>query len=133
MHTSTIRRTIAAALVGGAALTMTACGSPADTVSDNISKAADNFEVARRILFVDTFTNTNLLSIEGRCNINVDGDGGGQLEVTCRTPAGDKKHFLGLGVGVTYFVEQMNPSQVSQDHYKVYFRPQTIVPDIDVK
>lgn len=109
------------------------CSSNADVVSDNISKAADNFEVARRIIFIDSFTNEYMLVIEGRCNISVDGDGGGQLEVTCRTPKGDKKHFLGLGVGSTYFVEQIDPITVSQDHYKVYFKPSTIIPDIDAK
>jgi hypothetical protein len=109
------------------------CSSNADVVSENLSKAADNFEIARRVIFIDTFTNEYLLSIEGRCNINVDQDGGGQLEVTCRTPEGDKKHFLGLGVGATYFVEQLNPAQVSQDHYKVYFKPSVIIPDIDAK
>jgi predicted small secreted protein len=117
-------------VVLAAAMLLAGCGSKADTVSENISKAADDFQIARRILFVDTFTDKNLLAIEGRCNIKVDGN---QLEVTCRTPAGDKKHYLGLEVGVTYFVEQMNPAQVSEDHYKVFFRPQTLVPDVDVK
>lgn len=108
------------------------CSSNADVVSENISKAADNFEIARRIVFVNGITDNYLLSIEGRCNISVD-QGERQLEVTCRTPQGDKKHFLGLSDNVTYFVEQMNPVTVSQDHYKVYFKPSTIIPDIDAK
>lgn len=109
------------------------CSSNADVVSENISKAADNFEVARRVIFIDTVKNEYMLVIEGRCNIAVDGDGGGQLEVTCRTPKGDKKHFLGLNMTSTYFVEQIDPITVSQDHYKVYFKPSTIIPDIDAK
>ncbi|QHB37796.1 site-specific recombination directionality factor RDF [Mycobacterium phage Imvubu] len=129
----TIRNTAAALAVGGAALGLVGCSAPADTVSENISRASGNFEVARRVVFVNTFTNEYLLAIEGRCDIAADGDGRGQLEVTCRTPEGDKKHFLGLDVGVSYFVEQVSPIAVSQDHYKVYFRPQTIVPDIDAK
>jgi hypothetical protein len=124
-------RTIAT--VGLATAVLTGCSSNADVVSENISKAADNFEIARRIIFIDTVTNEYMLSIEGRCNIAVDGDGGGQLEVTCRTDAGDKKHFLGLNHTATYFVEQLNPAQVSQSHYKVYFKPSVIVPDVDVK
>lgn len=124
------RALIAVAL---AALTVAGCSSNADVVSENISKAADNFEVARRIVFIDTMTNEYLLVIEGRCNIAVDGDGGGQLEVTCRTPEGDKKHFLGLNHTATYFVEQVNPITVSQDHYKVYFKPSVIIPDVDAK
>lgn len=112
---------------------LTGCSSNADVVSENISKEAENFGVARRVIFVNTFTNEYLLVVEGRCNVQADGDGGGQLEVTCRAPEGDKKHFLGLAVGVTYFVEQMNPVTVSQDHYKVYFKPSVIVPDVDAK
>lgn len=123
----------AAVVTGLAVLTLAGCSSNADVVSDNISKAADNFEVARRIVFIDTVTNEYMLTIEGRCNINVDGDGGGQLEVTCRTPAGDKKHFLGLNHTATYFVEQVSPISVDQNHYKVYFKPSVIIPDIDAK
>lgn len=111
-------------------LVLAGCSSSADIASENLSKAADNFEIARRIVFVDTFTNNYLYAIEGRCNINVDGN---QLEVTCRTPQGDKKHFLGLAVGVTYFVEQMNPAVINQDHYKVFFKPSVIIPDVDAK
>lgn len=128
-----MKKIIAAAVTGLAALTIAGCQSDAEVVSDNISKAADNFEIARRVVFTDTFTNEYLLAIEGRCNIATDGDGGGQLEVTCRTPQGDLKHFLGLGVGVTYFVEQVDPVRVSADHYKVYFKPSVIIPDVDIK
>lgn len=120
-------------LFAAVAMLVAGCSSNADVVSDNISKAADNFEIARRIIFIDTMTNQYMLVIEGRCNINVDGDGGGQLEVTCRTDAGDKKHFLGLNHTSTYFVEQLNPAHVSQSQYKVYFKPASIIPDVDVK
>lgn len=44
-----------------------------------------------------------------------------------------KKHFLGLSDNVTYFVEQLEAKDVSTYHYKVIFKPQTIIPDIDVK
>lgn len=124
---------IATAIALSAAVVLSGCSSNADVVSENLSKAADNFEVARRVIFIDTMTNEYMLVIEGRCNIGADGDGMGQLEVTCRTPEGDKKHFLGLNHTATYFVEQINPMTVSQDHYKVYFKPSTIIPDVDAK
>jgi hypothetical protein len=106
------------------------CSSDADVVSENISRAAEDFQIARRVVFVNGITNDYLLSIEGRCNIDQEER---QLEVTCRTPDGDKKHFLGLSDNVTYFVEQMNPVNVSEDHYKVYFKPSTIIPDVDAR
>lgn len=125
-------RTIAAALAIGAAATLVGCSSDADVASQNLSAAADNFEIARRIIFVNGITDKNLLVIEGRCNIAVDKDES-QLEVTCRTPEGDKKHYLGLSDNVTYFVEQMNPKAIDGNHYRVFFNPSVILPDIDAK
>lgn len=44
-----------------------------------------------------------------------------------------KKHYLGISDNVTYFVEQMDASSVDTFHYKVAFRPETILPDIDMQ
>ncbi len=104
----------------------------ADIANRNLSKAADNFEVVRRIVFYNGITDTYILTIEGRCSIH--DDGLGQLEVVCKT--GDntyKKHFLGLSDNVTYFAEQLESKNVSVNHYRVTFKPRTILPDIDVR
>lgn len=103
----------------------------ADVVSKNISKAADNFEVTRRVVMFNGITDQYLLTIEGRCNID---DDGRQLEVVCKL--GDdafKKHFLGLSDNVSYFVEQGDPVDVSEYHYRVTFKPQSILPDPDFR
>jgi len=123
---------IASVMTGVTALSLVGCSSNADVVSDNISAAAENFEIARRVIYFNGITDKIMFVIEGRCNIEVD-EAESQLEVTCRTPEGDKKHFLGLSDNTTYFVEQVNPVRVSQDYYKVYFNPSTIIPDVDVK
>lgn len=124
-----ITKRAALALLAAAGLSLAGCSSDADVVSENISKAADQFEVARRIVFVNGITDKYLLSIEGRCNIDDDGN---QLEVTCKTTGGEyKKHFLGLSDNVTYFVEQLEGKNVSADHYRVIFKPEVIVPDVD--
>ena len=107
------------------------CSSQADVASANLSKAAEEFEVDRRVVFFNGITDTYLLSIEGRCSIE---DQGNQLEVTCKTePEAFKKHFLGLSDNVSYFVEQMEPVDVDVYRYRVIFRPQQIVPDIDTE
>ena len=41
------------------------CSSDATIASQNISKAADMFEIDRRIVFLNGITDTYLLSIEG--------------------------------------------------------------------
>lgn len=125
-----MKKAVVASVLAGSAI-LAGCSSNAEVVSENISRAAEDFQIARRVIFLNGITDKYILVIEGRCNI-VD-EGGVQLEVTCRTPEGDKKHFLGLSDNVTYFVEQMNPTQVSQDHYKVFFKPSVILPDVDAK
>ena len=110
---------------------MGACSDDADVASDNISKAADNFEVQRQIVFFNGITDTYLLTIEGLCSIYDDGN---QLEVTCKTgPTEFKKHFLGLSDNVSYFVEHQDATGVSTDRYRVTFKPETVVPDIDAR
>jgi hypothetical protein len=110
---------------------LTGCTDDADVASDNLSKAADNFEVERRVVFFNGITDTYLLSIEGRCAIT---DEGKQLEVTCKLGK-DKfeKHFLGLSDNVSYFVEQMEPVDADEYHYRVTFKPEQIVPDINLR
>ena len=43
-----------------------------------------------------------------------------------------KKHFLGLSDNVSYFVEQMEPIEEDPYHYKVIFKPEEIIPDIEM-
>ena len=115
----------AAALVVG----LTACSTDADVASENLSKAADQFEINRRVIFYNGITNEYILTIEGFCSIE---DEGIQLEVTCKLgDAKFRKHFLGLSDNVTYFVEQLESAGVSTDHYRVIFKPEVIIPDFD--
>lgn len=121
-------------LIGVALIaTMTACPSDADVASTNLSKAADNFEVQRRIVFYNGITNEYILVIEGLCSLgNFDEER--ELSVTCKVgPDQFKKHFLGLSDNVTYVVEQLASNSVSTSRYRVIFKPSTIVPDVDVR
>lgn len=104
----------------------------AKIASRNLSKAADNFEVNRRIVFYNGVTGDYILNIEGLCSIS--GGRSSQLGVTCKTgPSEYKKHYLGLSDNVTFFAEQLTPNEVSVYHYRVVFKPQSIIPKIDVK
>ena len=115
----------AAALVG--------CDRDADVASRNLSEAADNFQITRRIVFYNGITNDYMLSIEGLCSIGSTTSSRG-ISVTCKTsPTEYKKHLLGLSDNVTYFVEQMEPAAVGVYRYVVVFKPAAIVPDVRVK
>ena len=116
----------------GVAILAAGCDTDARVASQNLSKAADMFEIDRRIVFYDAIQGAYLLSIAGKCSIKKD-RGDAQLEVTCKTGRGEfKKHFLGVSDNVTYFAEQLNPSKQSVYRYRVIFKPTVIVPDIDV-
>lgn len=107
--------------------------SDANVASRNLSKAADQFEVTRRIVFYNGITADYMLTIEGLCSLG-NADPVRQLSVTCKTgPDTYKKHFLGLSDNVTYFVEQVQASPASPYQYRVVFKPLAIVPDIELR
>jgi hypothetical protein len=113
-------------------ISMAGCTSEADTVSENLSKSADSFQVQRRVVFFNGITDKYLLTIEGLCSIDA-GDSK-KLAVTCKVGEGQyKKHYLGLSDNVSYFVEQTDAKYEDAYHYKVLFRPEEIIPDIDLQ
>lgn len=115
------------------AVLLSACATEADVASRNTSNAADQFEIVRRIVFYNGITGDYILVIEGLCSLG-NFDAAGSLSVVCKTSSTQyKKHFLGLSDNVTYFAEQLEPAQVNVYHYRVIFRPSTILPDIDLQ
>ena len=114
------------------ALVLAAC-TDADIASSNLSKAADMFEINRRVVFYNGITGEYILSVEGRCSLG-NNDTTRRMSVTCKTgPEAYKKHYLGLSDNVTFFAEQLVTADVSAYHYRVIFKPQTIVPDVDFR
>jgi hypothetical protein len=114
-----------------AALVLSGC-TDADVASRNLSKAADQFEVTRRVVFYNGITGQYMLTIEGLCSLG-NADKAGSLSVTCKVgPQSYKKHFLGLSDNVTFFVEQMEPVAANPYRYRVIFKPDVILPDIDL-
>lgn len=123
---------LGAAVTSLAAITLAGC-TDADVASKNLSRAADNFEVARRVVFYNGITDSYMLTIQGLCSLG-NNDSAGTLTVTCKTgPGVYKKHFLGLSDNVTFFVEQLEANNVSTAQYKVVFKPSVIIPDIEIR
>ncbi|UUD44687.1 beta-sandwich lipoprotein [Bacillus pumilus] len=107
--------------------------SEADVVSENISKSSDSFEVQRRIVFFNGITDKYLLTVEGLCALGND-DTDLRMTVTCKVGKDEyKKHYLGLSDNVSFFAEQLEPNKEDPFHYKILFRPQTIIPDIELQ
>lgn len=118
------------AIAALALVVLAGCESDADVASRNVSKAADQFEVPRRIVFYNGITGTYMLTIEGLCSLG-NYDKARELSVTCKVGPGIyKKHFLGLSDNVTFFVEQVEPVAASPYRYRVIFKPDVIIPDV---
>lgn len=112
------------------AAVLSACDAPANVASANLSEAADNFQIQRRITFINGITGAALLKVEGLCSMG-SGSETKSLTVTCMVGPGQyKKHFLGLSDNVTYVAEQVDGYPASVYHYRVTFNPSTIIPDV---
>ena len=113
------------------ALLAVGCSDDAQVAKRNLAKAADNFELNRRIIFINTWTDTQLQIIEGRCNIEYDNS---RTSVICKVSDTDyKRSFIGNSGQVTAMVEQLDGVPVNVYHYRRTFKPQTIIPDIDFR
>ncbi|HXJ61925.1 MAG TPA: hypothetical protein VNU68_35245 [Verrucomicrobiae bacterium] len=121
------------ALLGFGLLALMSCDKDADVASRNISTAADNFEIDRRVVFYNGITGNYILQIEGKCSIGPAATPKA-IYVICKTgPGAYKKHFLGVSDNVTYFAEQLEPAPASTYRYRVVFKPTVIIPDIEVR
>lgn len=106
----------------------------ADVASHNLSKKADYFEIPRRIVFYNGITSEYILEIEWYCSLwtstqtTLD-----EIYIICKDWDWYKKHFLWLSDNVTYVVEQLDDSVVSTSHYKIIFKPSTILPSMEIR
>ena len=129
----TIFSSAAAGVVVACSIAVIGCSTDADIASKNMSKAADQFEITRRVVFYNGITGDYMLTVEGLCSLG-NHDRGRELSITCKVgPSSYKKHFLGLSDNVTYFAEQLEPNSASVYRYRVVFKPKSIVPDVEVK
>lgn len=129
-------RRAAAALglaVAGAALagSLTACVSEADRANENLSKAAENFEVPRRITAINGITDNVLFTVEGFCSYEVPDNG--TFEAICKNPDGTvERTTLYLSDNVTFVSTQMGGVKVDLFKPRIIFRPETIIPNFDL-
>ena len=102
-------------------LMMTGC-EKSDRVNFNIRREANNFNVYRRVVAINTRLNETLFAVEGYISVNVDADG--DLNVTIQTGEDEFKLFYAhLGNDVTYTVIQTEPTDVTPYAYNISFFP----------
>lgn len=120
-----------AGLVAGLCLLL-AAGSCDDAyvANQNLTTAADNFEIMRNTVFYNTWTDTEVVVVTGYCSLE---DKNSKLWVTCKDADGVKRHQLGKSANLTYFMTQLEPVDVSLFHTRIVWKPQGFIPDIDLK
>jgi hypothetical protein len=128
-----IQKVIALAFTAVFMLGLTACGSSvsdAKIANENLTTAADNFEIPRHIVGINGITDKYLFEVVGKCSIN---DQDNQIEVLCKEPDGKlSKNMMGLSDNVTYLVTQLDPAKVSVTHSRVIFKPEALIPAIEL-
>jgi hypothetical protein len=104
--------------------------SAADTASKNTSTAADNFEVQRKIVGINTRTDKYLFYVEGRCSIERTDDA---IIAMCKYAENDfRKQYLGKSTDVAWVSTQEAPINVSEYHTRVILKPEGIIPDLEL-
>jgi hypothetical protein len=126
-----VNKTIAAVAATILAATgLSGCTSAADKANENLSKAAENFEVPRRIVGINGITDEVLFSVEGFCSYEVSKS---DFEAICKQPDGSiTRTTMGLSDNVTFVSTQLTGVKVDLFRSRVIFRPETIIPDFDL-
>lgn len=125
-------RRIIIGLMAVAAIAVTGCTqSNADTASKNLSTAAEQFEVQRKIVGINGITDKVEFEVEGRCSIEIPGNR--TLEVICKHGPNDlRKHYVGLSDNMFFISTQLEGLKVDEFRTRVILKPQSIVPDYDL-
>lgn len=115
-------------------MALSACGgSNADTVNKNLGKEAEKFNIVRRIVVTNDVTDKVLYDVTGRCSIEQNAVLPRNIELICKDGSDDyKKHFIGLADNLSWASTQLQGVNVSEYRTKFIFRPESIVPDIDL-
>ena len=101
----------------------------AENVNHNLSQAADNFKVVRRITVYNARTDLIVMEMEGLMSLS--NTTTSELVVTCKTGEDEyKKNYIYLNEYVIYVVEDISGTVTDPYHYKVHFY--TAIPDVDI-
>ena len=99
---------------------LTGCGTEADQVSYNIAQEADNFNVYRRVVVINTLTDKPEFEAVGKMSVTI---GSNRIDIIIEDDDGVyHKHFN------MYVVEDLGGSKVNKYRYEVNFLPQELLP-----
>lgn len=124
-----MKRLVATLLIALCAMgCLTGC-TEVSNVNHNLSQAADNFQVVRKITVYNARTDLIVMEMEGLMSLS--NSSTNELVVTCMTgPNQYKKNYIYLNEYVIYVVEDITGTVTDPYHYKIHFY--TALPDIDL-
>lgn len=97
----------------------------AEKVSYNVAKEADNFNVYRRVVIINTRTDKPEFEIIGKMSVSIEED-----RIDCIVEEDGKyyKHIINLTDNNMYVVEDLGGSNVNKYKYEVNYIPESIIP-----
>lgn len=120
------KRIIAILLTAVMAFTLAGCRE-SEKVAYNVSQQADNFNITRRLVAINTRTDKPVLEVIG--NFAILNNSANELEVVVEVDKGRyKKHLVYLNEWITYTVEDLSGVFADPYHYEVNFLSQMIQP-----
>jgi len=127
-----VKRKIAAALIVVAGVVgLSACTSDADKASENISTAAEAFEVQRSITATNGITGEVMLFAEGRCSFEY--PSASRIDITCKYgPSEYRRHTYIKGDQDQVVIAQDVAIDVSEYNTRIVIKPQNILPEFDI-
>ena len=105
------------------------CATDANVADENLKKAAEQFEVSRRITVVNGITDKYMMVVEGKCSLEFPDN---RVEIICKLKDGNfKKHHVIKSDNVFVMSEQTDGTGVDTSQYRVIFKPEALVPNFD--
>lgn len=126
-----MKKIIALAILAVGAIIISGCTSDADKASENISTAAEAFEVQRTIVATNGITGEIMLFAEGRCSFEYPSSG--RIDITCKYGPDDyRRHTYIRGDQDQVVITQEVGIDVSEYHTRIVLKPQNIIPEFDI-
>lgn len=102
------------------------CGKQSERVSQNIAQEADNFNILRRVVIINTRTDKVEFECIGRIAVEVKTK---RLNIIVETDKGKyQKHIVNLTNNNMYIVEDLGGAEVNKYKYEINYLPKMIQP-----
>ena len=113
-----------AVIIAVCMLLLTGC-TEASKVSENIAKEADNFNVYRRVVIINTRTDKPEFEVIGKMSVSIS-----ETRLNCIVEEDGKyyKHIINLTENNMYVIEDLGGSKVNKYKYEINYIPESIIP-----